>query len=136
MTDLKIVARRLRKDATGAERRLWSALRRRAVEGFRFRRQVHLQRFICDFVCLEARLIVEVDGATHSTDQENARDEARSVALQADGFELMRVTNDEVYRNLDAVLETIRSKLLERRPLGPERTRAPPPVPSPLVGEG
>jgi very-short-patch-repair endonuclease len=77
------LARTLRRNATRAERRLWQGLRREQVAGFRFRRQVILGRFIADFACLEARMIVEVDGATHSTDEEIARDAARSAALAA-----------------------------------------------------
>jgi len=72
-----------------------------------------LEGFIADFACFDARLIVEVDGATHSTNEETARDSARSAAL---GFEILRFANDDVYRNLDGVLETIWAKLVELRP--------------------
>jgi very-short-patch-repair endonuclease len=106
----------LRRNATSAERRLWQGLRRRRVEGFRFRRQVVLGGFIADFVCLEARLAVEVDGATHSTREEIARDAARSAALAGQGFAVLRFTNEEVVRNLDEVLETVRATLMELRP--------------------
>jgi very-short-patch-repair endonuclease len=87
------VARSLRRNATSVERRLWQGLRREQVAGFRFRRQVPLGGFIADFACLEARLVVEVDGATHSTDQEIERDTARSTALRAQGFDVLRFTN-------------------------------------------
>ena len=102
------VARALRRNATTAERRLWQGLRREQVAGFRFRRQVVLDDFIVDFASFDARLIVEVDGATHSTDEEIARDTARSAALVASGFDILRFTNDEAHRNLDGVLGTIR----------------------------
>ena len=75
-----------------------------------------LDAFIGDFVSFDARLVVEVDGATHSTDEEVERDAARSRALAAQGFAVLRFTNDEAYRNLDGVLETIRLKLIELRP--------------------
>jgi very-short-patch-repair endonuclease len=136
MVDLKSAARRLRKDATGAERRLWSSLRQRAIEGFRFRRQVPLRGFVCDFVCLEARLIVELDGATNSTADEVASDGIREAALRAQGFYLLRVSNEDVFRNLEGVLETIRLNLRERRPSGPSRARGALSVPSPFMGEG
>jgi very-short-patch-repair endonuclease len=110
------LARSLRSNATDAERRLWQGLRRKQVAGFRFRRQVVLDGFIADFACFDARLIIEVDGATHSTDEEIARDIARSAALQALGFESLRFTNEDVYRNLDGALETIWAKLIELRP--------------------
>ena len=110
------LARRLRRNATAAERRLWQGLRRKEVAGFRFRRQVALGGFIADFASFDARLVIEVDGATHSTDEELARDAARTGALAAQGFALLRFTNAEVFHNLDGVLETIRLKLIELRP--------------------
>jgi len=110
------LARSLRSNATSAERRLWQGLRRKQVVGFRFRRQVVLDGFIVDFVCFDARLVIEVDGATHSTDEETARDAARSATLAASGFEILRFTNDDIYRNLDGALETIWAKLMELRP--------------------
>jgi very-short-patch-repair endonuclease len=110
------VARSLRRNTTSVERRLWQGLRREQVAGFRFRRQVPLGGFIADFACLEARLVVEVDGATHSTDQEIERDTPRSTALRAQGFDVLRFTNADVYRNVEGVLETIRLRLVELRP--------------------
>jgi very-short-patch-repair endonuclease len=110
------IARSLRRDATAAERRLWEGLRRKQIGGFRFRRQVILGGFIADFACFDARLVVEVDGATHSTDEEMAYDGARSRTLAARGFAVLRFTNEDVYRNLDGVLETIRMRLMQLRP--------------------
>jgi very-short-patch-repair endonuclease len=110
------LARTLRRNATGAERRLWQRLRREQVGGFLFRRQVILDGFIADFACLDARMLVEVDGATHSTDEQIARDAVRSAALAAEGFDILRFTNEDVYVNLDGVLETIRMRLTELRP--------------------
>ena len=109
-------ARSLRRNATQAEPRLWSGLRRKTVESFHFRRQVPLIGYIVDFACFEARLIVEVDGATHSADAEIARDRQRDNALRNAGFAVMRVNNNDIFDNLDGVLETIRLKLLERAP--------------------
>ncbi len=111
-------AKRLRANATTAERWLWGGLRRRGVEGFRFRRQVELLGFIVDFACYEAKLVVEVDGATHAADHEIARDARRDAILRAHGNTVMRFGNVEVYENLDGVLETIRLKLLELNPEG------------------
>jgi very-short-patch-repair endonuclease len=106
----------MRRNATRAERRLWQGLRREQVAGFRFRRQVILGRFIAGFACREARMTVEVDAATHSTEEEIARDAARSAALAAQGFAIPRFTNEDVHGNLDGVLETIRVRLMELRP--------------------
>ena len=99
-----------------AERRLWEGLRRKQIGGFRFRRQVILGGFIADFASFDARLVIEVDGATHSTDKEIAYDAARSGALAGLGFAVLRFTNEDVYRHLDGVLETIRMKLIQLRP--------------------
>jgi very-short-patch-repair endonuclease len=110
------LARSLRRHATSAERRLWQGLRREQIEGFRFRRQVIVNEFIVDFVCYEARLAVEADGATHSTEAELARDAARSFALAREGVAVLRFSNNEVYHNLAGVLETIRIKFAELRP--------------------
>ena len=113
---LRPIARLLRSDVTNAEQHLWEGLRRKQLAGFRFRRQVILDGFIADFAAFDARLVVEVDGATHSTHQQMAYDAARSAALAARGFAVLRFANDDVYRNLDGVLETIRMKLTELRP--------------------
>ncbi len=126
------VARILRNNQTAAEKRLWRGLRERGVEGFRFRRQVALLGYVVDFICFEARLIVEVDGATHSSDDEIVHDRRRDEVLRENGNAVLRFGNVEDYENLDGVLETIRLKLLEVCPDGP----APRHVPSPLVGEG
>jgi very-short-patch-repair endonuclease len=67
------VARKLRRNATDAERRLWHGVRREQIAGFKFRRQVILDGFVVDFAWYDARLVIEVDGATHSTDAEVAR---------------------------------------------------------------
>jgi very-short-patch-repair endonuclease len=112
---LASLARSLRRNATNAEQRLWQGLRRKEVGGFRFRRQVALAGFIAHFVSLDARLVIEVDGATHSTVEELARDAARTAALAAEGFAVLRFTNDEVFHNLDGV-ETVYQKLTELRP--------------------
>jgi very-short-patch-repair endonuclease len=119
---LRPIARSLRRNATNAERRLWQGLRREQVAGFRFRRQVILGGFVADFACFEARMVIEVDGATHATDDEVARDAARSAALAAQGYDILRVTNDDVFHNLDGVLETIHMQLIALRPRSDDST--------------
>jgi very-short-patch-repair endonuclease len=113
---LKGVARRLRGAPTSAERVLWRELRKKQIGAFRFRRQVVLCGFIVDFACYEARLVIEVDGATHSTPQEIERDAARDARLRMAGNAVLRFTNDELFSNIDGVLETIRLRLNELRP--------------------
>ena len=97
-------ARKMRADATKAENNLWQALRNRQLEGLKFKRQVPLDGYILDFVCFEARLIVEVDGGQHS---ESAHDAARDRHFEGQGFRTIRFWNDEVDSNLDGVCLTI-----------------------------
>ena len=100
-------ARGLRREQTGAESKLWRALRAHRLAGLSFRRQAPCGPFIADFLCAEARLVVEVDGATHSSEAEVAYDRRRSHWFEGRGYRVLRVTNEEVYRSLDGVLETI-----------------------------
>jgi very-short-patch-repair endonuclease len=111
MDQFKRLARKLRSGQTSAEARLWRGLLNRQLEHWKFRRQQPVEGYIVDFVSLDAKLIVEVDGATHSTATEIARDAARTRVLETSGFFVIRVTNREVYDDLDSVLETIRRVL-------------------------
>ncbi|AMJ57846.1 MULTISPECIES: endonuclease domain-containing protein [Stenotrophomonas] len=105
MGKLRKRARPLRNTPTDAEDRLWQQLRRRQLAGFRFRRQMPLGGYIADFVCLEARLIVELDGGQHL--EQRAYDQQRSEVLQRLGFRVLRYWNDEVLLRMPAVLEDI-----------------------------
>ncbi|WP_313317779.1 endonuclease domain-containing protein [Stenotrophomonas sp.] len=105
MDKLRKRARALRNTPTDAEDRLWQQLRRRQLAGFRFRRQMPLGGYIADFVCLEARLIVELDGGQHL--EQRAYDQRRTEMLQSLGFRLLRYWNDEVLQGMPAVLEDI-----------------------------
>jgi very-short-patch-repair endonuclease len=100
-------ARRLRTAQTSAEAILWRALRDRRLKGIKFRRQRPIDRYVVDFVAIGAKLIVEIDGATHSTAQELLRDAERTRILESLGFHIVRVTNIDVYKNLGGVLEMI-----------------------------
>ncbi len=80
------------------------------MEGFKFRRQQPLDKYIVDFVCLENRLIIEVDGGQHGW--ENSRDEERTIHLQQFGFKVLRFWNNEVLENTNGVLEVIRDNCL------------------------
>lgn len=93
-------ARSMRADSTKAENVLWQALRSKQLEGLKFKRQVPLDGYILDFVCFEARLIVEVDGGQHSESQSDA---VRDRHFEAAGFRVLRCWNDEVLKNLDGV---------------------------------
>jgi len=100
-------ARDFRRDSTLAEKRLWEQLRNRKLAGFKFVRQAPVGPYIADFLCRERNLIVEVDGATHSTVAELANDKRRTDALTAIGYRVIRIQNEEVMHGLDQVLAII-----------------------------
>jgi very-short-patch-repair endonuclease len=102
-------ARTLRKSQTDAEAILWSRLRNRQMAGRKFRRQVPLLGFVADFASLDAKLIIELDGGQHAEQVE--ADEKRTRALEAVGFLVLRFWNEDVFANLESVLETIRATL-------------------------
>ncbi len=111
MERFKARARSLRASQTSAEAKLWQALRNRRLARWKFRRQHPIDRYIVDFVTFEGKLIVEVDGVTHSTSSEIKRDKTRTEALEACGFLVVRVSNIDVYENLEGVLEMIDTSL-------------------------
>jgi very-short-patch-repair endonuclease len=100
-------ARILRDASTAAEDKLWDALRNRQLGGLKFGRQMAIGTYFVDFVCRELKLVVEVDGATHSTAAEAGYDEARTRFLEANGYHVFRAHNAEIFDNLDGVLETL-----------------------------
>jgi len=99
-------------EETAAEEILWRELRNRQLARWKFRRQHPIDRYTVDFVSLDAKLIVEVDGGTHSTAQELERDDSRTRDLERLGFHVLRVTNADVYKNLKGVLETVLHELV------------------------
>jgi very-short-patch-repair endonuclease len=107
-------ARTLRGNMTGAERKLWTALRGRALAGFRFNRQVEIGPYIVDFLCRQRRVIVEVDGVTHGDVRAVEADQRRTEFLVAKGYVVFRAWNIDVYSNLDGVLTGLLLVLQER----------------------
>jgi very-short-patch-repair endonuclease len=107
-------ARKLRAAQTSAEARLWQALRGRRLAHWKFRRQHLIDRYVVDFVTIEGKMIVEVDGVTHSSTSEIARDTARTDLLEAFGYHVVRVSNTDVYENLAGVLDMIDQTLHPR----------------------
>jgi very-short-patch-repair endonuclease len=98
-------ARQLRRNPTDAERLLWRKLRFWQVDGLKFRRQQPLGPYIVDFVCLEKRLVIEVDGGQHA---ENANyDTERDAWLRAQDFVVLRFWNNDVLKNIDSVVEQV-----------------------------
>ncbi|UPA23002.1 DUF559 domain-containing protein [Candidatus Peribacteria bacterium] len=103
-------AKRLRRKQTSAEARLWTQLRRKKIMGYKFRRQVSIDHFIVDFICFEARLIIEVDGEIHKYQQKY--DRLREEYLVAQKFTVLRFTNQEVFDDLERVLDCIQQATL------------------------
>ena len=104
----RALAKALRGNMTEAEKRLWYRLRAHRLGGASFRRQCPIGSYVADFVCLEARLIVEVDGGQHS---ENARDAKRDAWLRSQDFTVLRFWNNDVLSNTAGVLEQIMQRL-------------------------
>lgn len=130
-------ARELRKNPTEAERRLWQHLRLRQFEGYKFRRQQPLGPYIVDFVCLEKKIVIEVDGGQHSTQVQY--DNERTVWLAAQGFRVLRFWNNEVLGEIEMVKEVIWKTLTQPHPHlnpPPSRGRKEPRISSSLIGEG
>ena len=123
LEELQRRAADMRRNPTEPEKRLWRRLSNRQVEGFKFRRQQVIGRFIADFVCVPAKLIVEVDGDTH----DEAKDRLRDEVLAGHGFRVIRATNADVMQNMDGVLTFIAEAL--------RKADRPHPNPSP-EGEG
>jgi very-short-patch-repair endonuclease len=116
-------ARRLRRNQTDAERVLWLRLRDRRLAGWKFKRQVPIDRYIVDFFCADGKLIIEIDGGQH--EQRRERDGNRTAALEAMGYLVLRFWNNEVLQNTSGVLETILSTMSQPRPDPPHPTPLP-----------
>ncbi|MBD0416254.1 endonuclease domain-containing protein [Oryzicola mucosus] len=104
-------AKTLRRDMTEAEERLWQELRGRRLNGIKVRRQVPVGRYVADFLCAEAMLIIEIDGSQHA---DSDHDRRRSADLQAQGFRVLRFWNDEVLREMNSVCDTIIAFIRDR----------------------
>ena len=118
--EVRSFSRALRSAMTDAERALWLHLRERQRNGAKFRRQHPTGGYIVDFVCLDAKLIIEIDGGQHM--DRVVHDTRRTKVLQQHGYMVLRFWNNEVLGNLAGVIETIDEALAQRLP---------PPQPSP-----
>ena len=117
---LKPLARQLRSNMTDAEQLLWSRLRRKQVHGLQFYRQKPLGRYIVDFYCARAGLVIEVDGSQHYFDSGPVRDRIRDEDLSEMQLRVLRFDNGEVLRNTDGVMAVIEKAVLESKsPLTP-----------------
>ena len=119
---LRGLAKNLRGKATNTENYLWLFLKNRQLEGVKFRRQEPMGRYILDFVSYERKIVIELDGGQHAENKK--KDKERDAWLNSQGYEVLRFWDNEVLKNKDGVLESIRQKLL------------PPHLTSPARGEG
>lgn len=117
-------AREMRQPQTPAETKIWARLRRRQLGDFKFRRRHPIGRLVAHFYCAACRLVIEIDGDSHTEQGEYGL--ARSAWLSEQGYKVIRFTNRDVFRHLDAVLEAILRKCQELTA----------PTPSPQGGEG
>jgi len=99
-------AKTLRKDMPSAERKLWARIRNKQLGGYRFRRQHTIGPYIADFACVETKIVIELDGDQHSFD-DGARDAKRDAFIEGEGWRVLRFWNNDVYGNIDGVLEVI-----------------------------
>jgi very-short-patch-repair endonuclease len=112
---IRDAARRLRTDQTDPEYKLWSHLRDRQLLGFKFRRQHPIGPFVADFFCLEAKLVIELDGSHHA-DQADP-DERRTEYLRDRGYTVLRIWNHEVTSAIEPVMQRIADALEQSRPI-------------------
>jgi very-short-patch-repair endonuclease len=124
----RTAAKRLRANTTPHERALWRALKELPVDGTHFRRQAPIGRYVVDFFCPAAHLIVELDGGHHNDDETAKRDRERQLWLESEGYRVIRFWNSEITGDLNAVLERIYVELhgsreAETEPLKHRRRR-------------
>ncbi len=104
-------AKQLRKSTTPPEDLLWSNLRRKKLEGKKFRRQHPIDNYVVDFYCHEARLVIEVDGIIHLKDDQPLYDKDRQEKLETLGLKVIRFTNKQVENDITVVLQEIKKHL-------------------------
>ncbi|HQB12351.1 MAG TPA: endonuclease domain-containing protein [Candidatus Omnitrophota bacterium] len=104
---LKSLARSLRKDMTNCERKIWGRLRGKQIRGLQFYRQKPIGNYIVDFYCPAKKIVIEIDGGQHFISPGRERDRTRDRFLETMGLRVLRFSDLDVMRNIDAVLETI-----------------------------
>ena len=101
----------MRKQQTGGEEFLWNLLRRRQLLGFKFRRQHQFGKYIADFYCHEAKLVIECDGSAHGSNERWRHDQNRDAYMIAQGLRVLRFTNEQIVDHTEEVLREISSHL-------------------------
>lgn len=102
-------ARRLRREMTPAERKLWKYIQKRQIAGYKFRRQHPIEPYIADFACIEASLVIELDGGQHI--ERRIYDKKRDAIIQQKGYRVLRFWNNDVMQNIEGVIDTILNAL-------------------------
>jgi very-short-patch-repair endonuclease len=123
-------AKQQRRLMTRAEEMLWNVLRAGRLDGWKFKRQVPFGRFVADFCCAQARLVVELDGAPHERPEQMVHDQSRDAWFAEQGFRVVRISNDLVLTSMELAIKRIRETLTTP---SPGSLRLPP---SPSGGEG
>ncbi len=110
-------ADKLRNNMTAAEIKLWNALSNKKINGFRFKNQHPISKFVVDFYCHKARLVIELDGEVHNEREQADYDIGRTYEIESFGLKLIRFTNQQVEEHIEDVLKEIKKRLLEESPL-------------------
>jgi very-short-patch-repair endonuclease len=107
-------AKQLRQTMTRAETLLWRYLKADRIDGLGFRRQVPIRNYIADFICMSAKIVVELDGETHDFEERQKADQTCDAFFVSEGFKVLRFTNEQLMSNLEGVVETIRQAAIDR----------------------
>lgn len=101
------LSRKLRKDQTPWEGKLWQVLRNRNIEGLKFRRQFKIGKYIVDFCCIERKLVIELDGGHHNEQKNILKDKVRQKYIESKGYKVLRIWNNEIDDNLEGVIDQV-----------------------------
>ena len=129
LKDQKTLRQSLRNNSTAPEAILWRTLKGKQIDGLKFRRQFGLGPYVLDFYCPEIKLCIELDGEIHKSYEQSQYDEIRTRFMASNNIKVIRFENDAVYRNIEAIKETIkeRKRMWERgRPSMDQTTPTPP----------
>ena len=111
MNNKTILARNLRKSSTIQERRLWNLLKNRQFHNLKFKRQQPIGDYIVDFICKEAKIIIEIDGGQHNEPENINYDKVRTEYLNNLGYKVIRFWNNEIYENIEGVILRLREEI-------------------------
>ena len=111
MNNKTILARNLRKNSTIQERRLWNLLKNRQFHNLKFKRQQPIGDYIVDFICKEAKIIIEIDGGQHNEPENIEYDKTRTEYLNTLGYKVIRFWNNEIYENIEGVILRLKEEI-------------------------